>query len=263
MKKNANRMHEHFVLQQPSRMTLLCLLAGLLTLRAEAVLAVADFNGIWMPVQELADEWDPALLPLTEAGAEQLAAYDPRQQDSALFCMPLGTPRNTLTTAAYPMEILQRPEQVTMIFDGRGDVRRIFLDGRDHPADPVANWMGHSVGGWNGESLTTDTTAMTADSRLTAAGLPHSEAMRLTETWRLVERGDEALLRISLVIEDPVIYTAPLTATRYYRRAPHASFGETAANCQLDQWRSYLERHSKELSMQLRGSTNASGEINQ
>jgi hypothetical protein len=260
MEKHSNRIHEYVELRKPSRMALLLLSAGSLILRAEAALPAADFGGIWTPVPELADEWALAELPMTATGAGQLAAYDPRQHDSALYCMPLGTPRNTLTTAGYPVEILQRPEQITMIFDGRGDVRRIFLDGRDHPANPVANWMGHSVGAWSGESLSVDTIAMTSESRLTAEGLPHSEAMQLREVWQLVERGDETLLSISLDIEDPTMYAAPLTATRYYRRTPYAQLAETPANCQLDQWRSYLERHSKEMSMQLRGTTEENAE---
>jgi hypothetical protein len=227
--------------------------ASLAMLQAGSAAAQADFHGIWMPVAELAETWDPAAsLALTEQGAEALAGYDSRRHDSALFCMPLGTPRNTLATAGYPLEILQRPEQITMIFDGRGDVRRIFLDGRDHPSDPLPNWMGHSVGTWNGEELLVDTIAMTGESRLSGDGLPHSEAMRIREAWRLVDRGDETLLSISLRIDDSVMYTQPLEATRYFRRTPYATLRETAAYCQLDQWRSYLERHSKELSMQLR-----------
>lgn len=222
--------------------------------------AEVDFGGVWMPVHDMAEDWDRAELALTAEAADALAAFDSRRHDSALFCMPLGTPRNILTTASYPIEILQRPEQITVIFDGRGDVRRIFLDDRGHPADPVPNWMGHSIGMWEGEKLSVDTVAMTAESRLTADGLPHSEAMRIGETWRLVERGGETLLSIGLRIEDPSMYETPLTATRYFRWVPYATINDTSANCQLDQWRSYLERHGKELSMRLRGSSDDTGD---
>jgi len=221
-------------------------------------MAQADFHGIWVPAAELAETFSPSSLPLTEQGAAGLASYDSSQHDSALFCMPLGTPRNTLTTASYPVEIIQRPEQITMIFDGRGDVRRIYLDGRGHGEDPLPNWMGHSVGNWRGGDLFVDTVAMTPESRLTSYGLPHSEAMHVEETWTLVERGDDTLLRISMRIDDPAMYEAPLEATRYFRRAPNALLRETAADCQLDQWRTYLERHSKELSMQLHEAGDAS-----
>jgi hypothetical protein len=214
--------------------------------------AQTDFDGIWMPVAELAEAWETAELSVTETGAAALREYDRRRHDSMLYCMPLGTPRNVLSVAPYPIEILQRPEQITMIFDGRGDVRRIYLDDRSHPRDPVPNWMGHSVGTWDGESLRVDTVAMTDESRLNEDGLPHSDAMRVSETWRLAERGGESLLSISIEVDDPIMYTAPLTTTRYYRRSPHTVPAERAANCQLDQWRDYLERHSKELSMQLR-----------
>lgn len=205
-----------------------------------------------MPVPELAVAWEPADVALTAAGATALSEYDRRRHDSALYCMPLGTPRNMLSSAPAPIEILQRPEQITIIFDGRGDVRRIYLDKRPHPADPIANWMGHSIGTWDGESLRIDTVAMTSESRLNESGLPHSDAMRLTEVWRLVDRNDETLLSVSIQIDDRVNYESALMTTRFFRRSPHTVPAETAANCQLDQWRDYLERHSKELSMQLR-----------
>ena len=203
-----------------------------------------------MPAAELAVDWDADQLEPTAAAQSLLASYDPRRHDSALYCMPLGTPRNTLTTAPYPIEILQRPEQITMIFDGRGDVRRVFLDGRGHPAEPIPNWMGHSLGAWTGATLEVDTVAMTGESRLSSSGLPHSETMTVTEAWRLTERDGERLLHIVLRIDDAEMYARPLIAERYYRRT-HAAVSETAGYCQMDQWRAYLERHSKELSLAL------------
>ncbi|MGD2166924.1 MAG: hypothetical protein PVF63_02385 [Gammaproteobacteria bacterium] len=217
-----------------------------------AALAQADFSGIWVPVADRAQGWNKPELPLTERGAAALAAYDSRRHDSTRFCMPMGTPRNTLAIAGYPIEILQTPTQMTMIFDGRGDIRRIFLDGRGHPPDPIPGWMGHSIGGWRDATLNVDTIGMTAQSRLSADGLPHSDAMQVRETWRLVEEDSETLLKIVLHIDDPVTYDRALEAVRYFRRAPFAMPRETAAFCQLDQWREQLERHSKAQSMQLR-----------
>ena len=77
--------------------------------------------------------------------------------------MRYGTPRNTLSTAPYPLEIVQRPERLTMIFDRLGDVRRVFLDGRARPNPLWPTWLGHSLGHWEGETLVIETVAMTQE----------------------------------------------------------------------------------------------------
>jgi hypothetical protein len=213
--------------------------------------AQPSLGGTWVPAAELAVSWDAAKLEMTTSGRTAFESFDRVRQDPVLFCMPYGTPRNTLKTTDYPVQILQRPEQITMIFDGRGDVRRIFMDGRSHPPEPVANWMGHSVGSWRREALRVDTVAMTSQSRLDTSGLPHSEAMHIEETWELVEREDETLLRVAMTIDDPETYVGTLEAERYFRRAPLARMSEASGYCLMDEWRRYLERHSKELSLEL------------
>jgi len=211
-------------------------------------------GGMWVPAAELAVDWDSAHLRMTPDGRAAYAGFDRTRHDPVLFCMPYGTPRNTLKTTDDPLQILQRPEQITIIFDGRGDVRRIYTDGRAHPSDPVANWMGHSVGDWRSGSLHVDTVAMTSQSRLDTSGLPHSEAMHIRETWRLVDRDGETLLHVSMSIDDPETYDGTLAAERYFRRAPQARLTEASGYCQMDEWRRYLERHSKALSLELRDS---------
>ena len=37
-------------------------------------------------------------MPLTAAAQKEMAAFDPAKRDPVSFCMPLGTPRNTLAT---------------------------------------------------------------------------------------------------------------------------------------------------------------------
>ena len=217
--------------------------------------AEPSLAGMWMPAPELAATWLDGKPQLTTEAAALARDYDPRRSDSTLFCMPRGTPRNTLSTAPAPLEILQRAEQITLIFDGRGDVRRFFLDGRPHPQEPVPNWLGHSTAKWQGEELLVDTVALSAESRLDDSGLPHSEGLHLSERWRLTTRQGEMLLEVALTLEDAASYTKPLRTTRYFRRAPQATMSEASAYCLLDQWRGYLEKHNKELSVHLRKGT--------
>ena len=69
-------------------------LAALLTLSAWG--AAPDISGTWLPVESLSTAW-PEPLPLTEAARARYAAFDPDRDEPASFCMPLGTPRNTLS----------------------------------------------------------------------------------------------------------------------------------------------------------------------
>jgi len=206
-----------------------------------ALSQVSDFSGTWLPVPALGQAWDPSTLPLSEAARSRLEAFDPRRQDSTYFCMPFGTPRNTLNTVERPLRLIQTSTQVTLLFDGMGDVRRVFIDGRTHPEDPIPSWMGYSIGHWEGSTLVVETIAMTQESILTEQGLPHSESMQLHEQLHFVDVGGETLLQLELQLTDPALYLAPLTATRYFRQAPHAQLSEGSSQCLLNQWRQRLE----------------------
>lgn len=237
------------------RMTRALLLAQLILCSMPASSQVPDFSGTWLSVPELAEPLDPAALPLTPAAQAWLDAFEPRRLDSTYFCMPFGTPRNTLNTAQRPLQVIQTGVQLTLLFDGLGDVRRVFLDGRAHPIDPIPSWMGHSIGTWNEGELTIDTIAMTRESILTDAGLPHGDAMQLREQLRLVERAGETLLQVDLQIDDPEFYGAPLAATRYFRPAPHAQASEGSSQCLLDQWRRRLEDLNRAMFRDLQAAT--------
>ena len=228
----------------PRNVLLTCLfLAGFVAAPAFAADA-PDFSGIWMPAANADTVLTADKLPLTDKGKAALAAFDPRRNDSTRFCLPYGTPRNVLSTAAYPIEILQRPERLTLIFDQLGDVRRIFLDGRKHPDDLWPNWLGHSIGHWDGETLVVDTVAMSQDSVLTDDGLPHSDQMHVSERLSLVGDEDGDWLEDEITISDPVMYSAPLKLVRKFRRAPHAQMSEGSGICLLNQWRRRLEQRN-------------------
>lgn len=212
---------------------------------AQSATAAVDLSGTWIPAADLVSGLNADDLRLTSAAVEAIGQFDSQRFDSTAFCMPYGTPRNTLATAPHPREIVQTPGQVTVIFDGLGDVRRIFTDGRSHPEDPIPSWMGYSVGTWNGETLVVETQAMTRESILSDAGLPHSDTMLLEERWRLVEHNDESLLQVELSIVDPVYYREPVEAMRLFRRAPYATMSEGPGLCLLDRWNAQLEETNR------------------
>ena len=219
------------------------------TMFASAAASAADFSGIWMPRSDLDAPLELASLALTDKAKDALKSFDPRHKDSTRFCMPYGTPRNTLSTAAYPIEIVQTPEHLTIIFDKLGDVRRIYLDGRARPQNLWPTWLGHSLGNWEQDTLVVETLAMTSESILSDQGLPHSDNMKVSEKLSLEKRDGKDLLRDEIAISDPAMYSAPIKTVRFFERAPQTRMSEGSGLCLLDQWRKRLEARNRDLAI--------------
>ena len=106
---------------------------------------------------------------------------------TAECCLPPGMPR--MMSAVYPMEILMTPDQVTIITEWMGQIRRVYTDGRPHPEDPDITYVGHSTGKWDKDVLVIDTVAMKGDTVLDQTGMKHSDQIRVTgAAMRLIDR---------------------------------------------------------------------------
>jgi hypothetical protein len=119
-------------------------------------------------------------------------------------CIP-GGPRHI--TRGGLSKIIQTPAIVVILFEDLS-YRQIFLDGRDLPRDPNPNWMGYSVGRWDGDTLVVTTAGFNDRTWLDFAGHPHSEGLRMTERFR---RSDFGHMELQVTIEDLAIYARPLT----------------------------------------------------
>jgi hypothetical protein len=84
------------------------------------------------------------------------------------------------------------------------DARIIPLDGRPHLPSHVRQWMGDSVGRWEGDTLVVETANFTNATSYRGAG----------ENLRLVERFTRTapdVLRYQVTIDDPTTFTRPWT----------------------------------------------------
>jgi hypothetical protein len=123
-----------------------------------------------------------------------------------------------MAVALYPVEIIQRPDQITMVTEAFSEVRRVFLNKPQLPIDEVPpGYYGHSVGKWDGETLVVETVGI-KESVLSYQMLPHSSQMRITERIRLVTPD---MLHDQITIEDPVVLEKPVVYTLAYRRMPN------------------------------------------
>lgn len=87
--------------------------------------------------------------------------------------------------------------------------RQIFLDGRALEPDPLPNWMGYSVGRWDGDTLVVESNGYNDKTWLHPEGLGHTELLRVTERYRRVDFGH---MQVEVTYEDPSTFDAPLRA---------------------------------------------------
>ena len=132
--------------------------------------------------------------------------------DPVYACYPPGTPR--IYFHPFPMEIVQTPGRVFMVFEYDHLIRQIYTDGREHRMDLSPSWMGDATGYWEGDTLVVETVNFNDKTWLDRRGVPHSEELRVVERIR---RTDQDSLEIEITVEDPIAFTETWTARRYYQ----------------------------------------------
>jgi hypothetical protein len=104
------------------------------------------------------------------------------------------------------MRIVQSPTEVAISYEMLHDTRIIPLDGRAHASAGVRQYMGSSVGRFEGDTLVVETTNFTDE--LSVGRMPHSEDLKLTERFTRI---DPDMIDYVVTVDDPRTYTAPWT----------------------------------------------------
>jgi hypothetical protein len=121
------------------------------------------------------------------------------------------------------MKIVQTPSLI-LILNPDLTYRQIFLDGRTLEEKPNPNWMGYSVGHWDGDTLVVESFGFNDRTWLDHDGHPHTEALRTTERYRRRNFGN---LDVEVTLSDPETYTRPFTVT---------ARAELAADTEMLEW---------------------------
>jgi hypothetical protein len=205
--------------------------------------------GVSNGAQLVGDYTNPVLQPwaaemLRKFGELSLAGKGyptPRNQ-----CWPEQVP---FVLANYGMQILQRPDKVTILYPYDHQYRQVRLN-EPHPAQVTPSWYGHSVGHYEGDALVVDTVGIKVGpfSMIDWFGTPFTEALHVVERYRLLdyEATREAIardakehfqfpnpdngpapdlsykgkgLQIEVTVEDRGAFTTPWSATVTLRRA--------------------------------------------
>jgi hypothetical protein len=216
-----------------------------------ATAAQPDFSGIWLPVESLSTPW-PEPMPLTQAARTRFTAFDPDRDEPASFCMPLGTPRNTLSGTS-PLEVLQTSDRVYFVFQPNllnAETRRIYLNKPLPAADPdrLPTWLGMSSGKWEGDALSVETIELEPQAILNGTGVSHTGGLKVRERWHLDRDAQRGKLLVNdVVLVDPDTFTAPLRLKRVFAWAPDARLveGQCSERLWIDQiWRHRLREHA-------------------
>lgn len=199
--------------------------------------------------QLVGDYQNPVLTPYAAANVKQKgelakAGGFPSSEDQ---CRPIAPPYTF--AIQFDFQILPKKNgDLTIIYHGNDQVRHVRMNGT-HPANLAPSTMGDSIGHWEGDTLVIDTVGVKTDAYTTADrfGTPQSDAMHVVERYRLIDGAqaktdverfekiagrvggrppdgymthDTSLegLRLEVTMDDPKVFTSPLTGVVTYRR---------------------------------------------
>ncbi|MGA3292916.1 MAG: hypothetical protein ABSE45_02910 [Candidatus Acidiferrales bacterium] len=158
-----------------------------------------DLSGVYIGGFGITNRANPTVKP----GAESFRIV-PKEDDlgQGVLCVPPGVPAATMQP--YPLQIVQKPGLVVILYEAYHLFRVIHTDGRPHPSDLDPTWMGNSVGRWEGDTLVIDVTGFNDKTEI--AGFHHTTAYHVVERYR---RTSYDTLSYEATIDDPNVWTAP------------------------------------------------------
>jgi hypothetical protein len=215
-----------------------------------------DFTGVWgtysangargaggpPPVRT------PPDFPFTPEGQrlhdEYLKLQGPQRDGPAAYCTDYGMPTMMETAGGYPLEFIQKPDQVSIIYEVEDEMRRVFLNGKGIPKEKrLPTRDGYSVGHWEGNTLVVETTDLTnAQDQMH----PHSDQATILERFSLeTDKAGRKVMSYTATLTDPVYYTRPVTFERKWTPTPEGYI--VPYRCTDEFWDALLDLRREEL----------------
>jgi hypothetical protein len=204
--------------------------AALLFCAAATAAEHPDFTGVWTnaggPGIGGATNTAAAAPPYTPEAKARIAAYEKlfggTDDSPGKWCVGTGMPGSMLGSGGYPMEIIQRPEQITVVYEAHSEIRRIYFGARNaKQEDRIMGRNGYSSGRWEGDTLVVETDNLVdqLDQRT-----PHSEEATIVERYKLEPNKDaqgRRVLSVEMTMTDPKFYTKPLVVKKSWAEVPN------------------------------------------
>jgi len=184
--------------------------------------ATLDLQGVYQSISPqttlpggLKNAGSPAAISLLPEAARQARSVN-LKRDPWKMCQPVG-PFRMMAADQTKIELAPVSEKIIMLFEdlSRGMLRTIYLK-RGHLEKFEPNWLGDSVGRWEGDTLIVDTIGFNDRTWLNEEGAQHSDALHLVERIRPVMGGQ--YLEYKMTAEDPKALAKPYSYTRYYKK---------------------------------------------
>ena len=165
--------------------------------------------------------YQPSALKQRAENAEAAAAGDPYRSltaDPISRCYMPGVPRATYMP--FPFQIVQSAAHVTIAYEFARTSRQIYLQ-RPHTEGRLYNWMGDSIGHWEGDTLLVDVADFNDSTWFDAAGNFHSDELHVVERYTPIDKDH---IQYEATIEDPKVFTRPwkISMPIYRRVEPRA-----------------------------------------
>jgi hypothetical protein len=200
-----------------------------------------DFSGVYFPGGGRSQV--PAQLPYKPEVQKLVAEYEKHftlDDDPGRYCIWPGMPR-AIWGAPFAVEIIQRPQDVSIYWEGYGMYRRIYMADHSPPKQLVPSAMGHSVAHWDGDTLVIETDNLKQYPYMTR--MATSSSARVSERMHLEERaganGQKSKFLVDEVtLTDPKVYTSPVKITASLQLRPDLSLIEYTCTDTL--WDDYL-----------------------
>ena len=206
-----------------------------------------DFTGVWTTYRGPAvggggGRGGRGALPLREDARRKVEAYQalvaPLGDTPGGFCLGTGMPGSMLGSGGYPMEIIQRPDQITIIYEAHNEIRRVYFGDRViPPEDRLPERNGYSLGRWEGDTLVVETAHLKeqVDQRY-----PHSDQATIVERYSVsTDENGTRVLTAEMTMTDPAFYTEPASEVKRWALVPNGFL--MTYECNEPIWLEHLE----------------------
>ena len=199
-----------------------------------------DFQGTWfhnLPLEFRAQkDMYGAPVPYTMEGAKIISRRVLSLKDGKPFvnasalCRPPGP--QWQYDLNFPFQVMQTRDHIEFVFEEYHGRWNISLDAARMPLPAQKQYMGRSVGHWDGNTLVVETTGFKQPIWLDVDGTPMSASGKLIQRIRKVNDGGHVpFLEIVTTVSDPALYTRPWSIVRTFGWDPYqALFAEY--NCE-------------------------------
>lgn len=236
------------MLSKTFRISCAAALLGVASLAAMAAQAQPDFSGAWTTYRGNGGPGaftapggnQPRYKPeAVKAIADFRSVTEGTNHGAGNSCVGSGMPGSMLGSGGYPMEIIQRPDQLFVIYEAHNEIRRIYLG--DEIRDPSGFFPernGYSTAQWEGDRLVVETTRLKTqvDSRYS-----HSNAATIREVYYYDEPLEDGtkVLAAEMTMTDPLWLEETYTTTKRWQAMD--DYHVLAYECSEPKWLDEME----------------------